>query len=204
MTMKIWIGVTVLAMTAGMVLAQSEESVTVEGGRMTKTGAALQPISPDVTMSITLDDVDLVDFLRMTTRITGIDLVTDPQDFNSDQRISVNMTDEPWHKGLEVAMAQHGFVLLHEGGNIYSVLKGDKPEVAARVRAALAAVSVAEAVLADIKTNNIASATNRLNAFVEINQETVNSFKAAKQGKKVPVTSLPAKGIDLLPLTEDR
>jgi hypothetical protein len=133
-------------------------------------------------ISITLDDVEMVDVLRMFSRIAGTNFRYDPKDFQA-LRVTVNLNDEPWLPALQSLLASHGFVLVAEPGshNILSIVKADKPETAVRIQYASAAVTLADTVLEDIRSNNIASATASLQAFADNNRQTIKAFEISQK-----------------------
>lgn len=152
---------------------------------LSQTRAAESEKPSEGLISITLDDVEIVDVLRMFSRIAGANFRYDPKDFQA-VRVTVNLNDEPWLPALQSLLASHGFVLVAEPGarNMLSIVKADKPETAVRIQYASAAVTLADAVLADIRSNNFASATARLQAFAESNRQTIKAFDASQKASQ--------------------
>lgn len=148
---------------------------------------AAEPESPSAGLiSLSLEGVDLDTVLRMFSRMTGANIQYNPIDLSGAQRVLVSLTDEPWRPALQAILADRGLVLVTAPGgrNSYSIVKADKPETAVRIQYASAAVTLAEAVLADIKSNNVSSATAHLQAFADANRQTVKAFDASQRQPK--------------------
>ncbi len=139
--------------------------------------------SPEPLISITLDDVPVTAVLRMFSRITGMNFLYNPRDFDKTKRVTVNLVNEPSRPALQSILAAQGFVLLVEPGghNVYSITKTDNPETAVRIQYASAAVSLADTVLADISSNNVVVAKAHLQAFADSNRQILKAFDESRK-----------------------
>jgi hypothetical protein len=99
------------------------------------------------------------------------------------RRVSVNMTDEPWRPAFQTLLATRGLVLLQEPGarNSFSIVKVDTKSAAVRIQYASEAIALADAALADIRSNNVVSATARLQAFADNNRQTIKAFEESQK-----------------------
>ena len=73
-------------------------------------------------ISITLDDVPLVDVVRMFTRIAGVNIIASAEDLQGN--VTVNLTDVAWKPALSAILAMHnlGLVEKEPGTDVYSVV----------------------------------------------------------------------------------
>lgn len=73
-------------------------------------------------ISITLDDVEIVDVVRMFTRISGANIIATPS--NLQGRVTVNLTEVEWRPALESILDMHGLALEEKlpGSSVYSVV----------------------------------------------------------------------------------
>ena len=136
------------------------------------------------TVSITLDDVELRDFVRMMTRIADISLSCDPKEPKLDERMSANVQDRPWKPFFCSVLAQHGLLMVEDspGSGTYSIIRAESADVAARIRASQDAVALADAVLANLDAGDLAAAKARLTKYREHNAAVVQAVQAKQEG----------------------
>lgn len=74
-------------------------------------------------ISITLDDVEMVDVVRMFTRISGANIIAAPS--NLVGRVTVNLTEVEWQPALESILDMHGLALVEKtpGSRVYSITR---------------------------------------------------------------------------------
>ncbi|MCX7590008.1 MAG: hypothetical protein N2255_00100, partial [Kiritimatiellae bacterium] len=74
-------------------------------------------------ISVTLDDVELADVVRLFTRISGANIIVAPSNLTG--RVTVNMTNVQWKPALEAILEMHGLVLLEKspGSGVYSIIR---------------------------------------------------------------------------------
>jgi len=74
-------------------------------------------------ISITLDDVEIVDVVRMFTRISGANIIATPS--NLQGRVTVNLTDVAWKPALESILDMHSLELREKtpGSGVYSIIR---------------------------------------------------------------------------------
>lgn len=80
-------------------------------------------------ISITLDDVEMVDVVRMFTRISGANIITTPS--NLQGKVSVNLNDVEWKPALESILDMNNLALVEKtpGSGVYSITtKKEGPE----------------------------------------------------------------------------
>ncbi len=145
---------------------------------------AAESVKPsDGFISITLEGVELVDVLTLISRITGTNIQYNPRDISEIKGVYVNLVDEPWRPALQSLLAKYSLVLLAEPErrNSYSIVKADKPETAVRIQYAAAVGTVVDAVLADIKSNNVSAAIARLQDFADNNRQTIKAFGTSQK-----------------------
>jgi hypothetical protein len=77
-------------------------------------------------ITIQLDDVDLVDVLRMFSRISGANITYNSKDLRH-KNISLNVKNKPWLPTLQTSVAEHGLVVEERpvGSGIYCVVPAD-------------------------------------------------------------------------------
>jgi type IV pilus assembly protein PilQ len=83
-------------------------------------------------ISITLDDVDMVDVVRMFTRISGANIITSPS--NLQGKVSVNLTDVEWKPALDSILDMHNLALVEKtpGSKVFSIITkqaGPEPQL---------------------------------------------------------------------------
>ncbi|MGQ9663443.1 MAG: type II secretion system protein GspD, partial [Kiritimatiellia bacterium] len=85
-------------------------------------GAQVKPAEASNLISVTLDDVELADVVRLFTRISGANIIVTPSNLTG--RVTVNMTNVEWRPALESILEMHGLVLLEKtpGSGVYSIL----------------------------------------------------------------------------------
>ncbi|NQU39038.1 MAG: hypothetical protein HQ523_03710 [Lentisphaerae bacterium] len=73
-------------------------------------------------ISITLDDVEILDVVRMFTRISGANIIATPSNLNG--RVTVNLTDVEWKPALESILDMHGLALDEKlpGSGVYRIV----------------------------------------------------------------------------------
>jgi type II secretory pathway component GspD/PulD (secretin) len=73
-------------------------------------------------ISITLDDVPLVDVVRMFTRISGVNIIASAEDLQGN--VTVNLNDVSWKPALGSILAMHNLALVEKepGSSVYSVV----------------------------------------------------------------------------------
>ncbi|MBL7076676.1 MAG: hypothetical protein ISS31_04315 [Kiritimatiellae bacterium] len=78
--------------------------------------------SGDDLISITLDDVEILDVVRMFTRISGANIIATPS--NLQGRVTVNLTDVAWKPALESILDMHGLALDEKlpGSGVYRII----------------------------------------------------------------------------------
>ncbi len=75
-------------------------------------------------VSISLDQVPLMDVLRMFTRISGANIVTGTN--NLQQTVTVSIQDVEWQDALTVILDSAGLAMVQAKGNIYTIVsKGE-------------------------------------------------------------------------------
>jgi len=81
-------------------------------------------------ISITLDDVPLVDVVRMFTRISGANIIANAEDLQGN--VTVNLTDVAWKPALSSILDMHSLGLVEKtlGSGVYSIVlrAADAPE----------------------------------------------------------------------------
>jgi len=84
----------------------------------------------DELISITLDDVAMVDVIRMFTRISGANIIASAEDLEG--TVTVNLQDVHWKSALNSILSMHGLTLVEKelGSGVYSVVPRppDAPE----------------------------------------------------------------------------
>jgi len=80
----------------------------------------------DNTVSIMLDDVEMLNVVRMFTRISGANIIATPS--NLQGRVTVNLTDVEWKPALESILDMHNLSLMEKtpGSGVYAIVP--KPE----------------------------------------------------------------------------
>ncbi len=84
---------------------------------------AAEPAAPTSNLiSITLDDVEILDVVRMFTRISGANIIATPS--NLQGRVTVNLSDVEWKPALESILDMHALALQEKlpGSGVYSVV----------------------------------------------------------------------------------
>jgi type II secretory pathway component GspD/PulD (secretin) len=142
------------------------------------------------TVSITLDNVQLRDFVRMVSRIAGVSFSFDPKESKFDESTSVDIKEKPWKPFFAGVLAQHGLVLSEDspGSQTYSIIRAVSADAAARLHAAQEAVALADAVLADLNIGDVAAAKARLAKSREHNAEIVRTAQT-QQRQEEPASS---------------
>jgi len=88
---------------------------------------AQNAISPDTPsrISISLDDVELIDVVRMFSRIASANIIANPEILTA--RVTVNLDDVEWRPALSSILSMHGLALVErpQGSGVYSVI--DQP-----------------------------------------------------------------------------
>ena len=82
--------------------------------------ASTNPVNENL-ISITLDEVEMADVVRMFTRISGANIITSPS--NLQGRVSVNLTDVEWKPALEAILDMNHLALEERtpGSAVYSI-----------------------------------------------------------------------------------
>jgi type II secretory pathway component GspD/PulD (secretin) len=77
-------------------------------------------------ISITLDDVPLVDVIRMFTRISGANIIATPSELVG--TVTVNLQDVQWRPALTAILEMHGFTIVEKqpGSGVFSVVSRPK------------------------------------------------------------------------------
>ncbi len=165
---KIIACVVIAVLVASLAIAEEPKSTAPDGG----------------TVSLTLDDVQLRDVVRMMTRIAGVDLSFDSKDPTFGERTSINVENKPWKPFFSSVLAQHGLLLVEDspGSQTYSIIRAASPDAAARIRASQDAVAFVDAVLADLNADNLAAAKDRLVKYREHNAEVIKTTQERQQG----------------------
>ena len=86
-------------------------------------GAAVERMGDgDNRISITLDDVEMLDVVRMFTRISGANIIATPSNLLG--RVTVNLTDVEWQPALESILDMHHLALQEKlpGSGVYSIV----------------------------------------------------------------------------------
>lgn len=87
------------------------------------------PVSEDL-ISVSLDNVDMVDVVRMFTRISNANFVVAPSNLTG--KVTVNLNNVPWEPAMRTILSSHNLVLIEKtpGSGIYSIEKRspDAPE----------------------------------------------------------------------------
>jgi hypothetical protein len=130
-----------------------------------------EPTSNGNLISISLDDVALIDMIRMMNRITDASFAFDPSDPNLNKRITIDIRDKPWKPPFRAALIQHGLVLIEDtpGSNSYSIVPAKSKAVATRRAAAKEAVATIDAVLTQLDKGNAAKAKELLSQYRDHN-----------------------------------
>lgn len=105
--------------------AQDETAPAVENGIIPvarDTGPALRPAGEEELISITLDDVPLVDVVRMFTRISGVNIIASAEDLEGS--VTVNLSDVAWQPALSSILEMHSLALIEKepGSGVYSIV----------------------------------------------------------------------------------
>jgi len=187
----------VLLLPIALAFSQAESVRRIPAARLSRTHTTNSAAALDERISITLDDVELVDVIKMITRISGFDCVVNPEELRRAGRVTVALNNEPWRPALQAILARRGFVLVQEAPDLYSIFRAGSPEFGARVQAASEAASVADVVLAAIASNNLAAATERIRTFGEASRKIVRAFQfvpaASSSGTPASADSDPAQ-----------
>lgn len=98
---------------SGFLTLEDEDNGALMDG-VTDVGANL--------ISITLDDVEIVDVVRMFTRISGANIIATPS--NLQGRVTVNLTDVQWKPALESILDMHNLALDEKlpGSGVYRII----------------------------------------------------------------------------------
>jgi len=105
------------------------EFLTLDDG--SNDAAVVSPTDSDGGLiSITLDDVEILDVVRMFTRISGANIIATPS--NLQGRVTVNLTDVEWKPALESILDMHSLALDEKlpGSGVYRIIprSADAPD----------------------------------------------------------------------------
>ncbi len=109
------------------------------------------------TISITLDDVEMVDVVRMFTRISGANIIATPTQLVG--RVTVNLTDVGWKPAMDSILDMHNLQLVEKipGSGVYSILQrqpgAPEPMIVETVFLNYATVSMVEPVVRNMLTS---------------------------------------------------
>ena len=94
-------------------------SVTEDEG--TIPGASAQKQDEQGTISISLDDVEMADVVRMFTRISGANIIASPS--NLVGRVTANLDDVHWQSAMETILDMHSLALTESppGSKIFRI-----------------------------------------------------------------------------------
>lgn len=138
---------------------------------------ANEPRDEENLVNIHLDDVELVDVIRMFTKISGANIIYDPGVVKVGPRTTISAEREPWQPLLASILSDHGFVLVEDTDtDVRTITPVDSPAVAARYRAAQSAVSFADDIIKDLRNGDMASAALKVTAFRAKNKRIVDSI----------------------------
>lgn len=148
--------------------------------------SAQETNSLDQKVSIDVLAVDLGQIVQLFSRLHGINIQYESDDFKGTRPVAVRFVDQPWRPALQSLLAEQGLILLAkpDGSNTYSIIKATSPTVALRVQFAQDGVAMAEAALADIKTNNVNAATARLQIYVDEQRKILKAVEASQEQSK--------------------
>jgi len=102
---------------------ESDGSVEIAKDEEEIEGATASKSTADGNLiSVTLDDVEMVDVVKMFTRISGANIIATPS--NLQGRVTVNLTDVEWKPALTSILKMHALGLLEEtpGSGVYSIV----------------------------------------------------------------------------------
>ncbi|MEI6217553.1 MAG: hypothetical protein WCP86_01500 [bacterium] len=139
--------------------------------------------SPDQKVSIDVVATDLGLIVQVLNRLSGINVQYESDAFNGTRPVTVHWVEQAWQPALQSLLSEQGLVLWAkpDGSNAYSIIKAKNPTVALRVQFAQDGVAMAEAALADIRTNNVPSATARLQIYADDQRKILKTFVASQE-----------------------
>lgn len=78
------------------------------------------------TISVALDDVEMVDVVKMFTKLSGANIIATPSNLTG--RVTVNLNDVQWRPAMIAILDMHGLALIEKtpGSGVFSII--DKPE----------------------------------------------------------------------------
>lgn len=103
------------------------------------------------TISITLDDVEMVDVVRMFTRVSGANIIATPSQLVG--RVTVNLTDVGWKPAMDSILDMHSLQLTEKipGSGVYSITRrqpgAPEPMVVETIFLSYATVGMVEPVI---------------------------------------------------------
>ena len=87
-----------------------------------RTSEGISPAERPNLISVTLDDVELADVVRMFTRVSGANIIASPS--NLIGRVTVNLSDVEWQPALESILETHALGLVEKtpGSRVFSIV----------------------------------------------------------------------------------
>ncbi len=83
----------------------------------------IQTTSAPSLITISLDDVELIDVVRMFSRIAGANIIANPDNLTA--RVTVNLDNVQWRPALSSILSMHGLALVErqQGSGVFSVIQ---------------------------------------------------------------------------------
>ncbi|MBN2302422.1 MAG: hypothetical protein JXN60_07905 [Lentisphaerae bacterium] len=99
--------------------------LATDNGEVTGAHAPEQGTGENL-ISIALDDVEMVDVVRMFTKLSGANIIATPSNLTG--RVTVNLNDVEWQPAMISILDMHGLALLEKspGSGVFSIIQ--KPE----------------------------------------------------------------------------
>ena len=140
----------------------------------------------DELVTIDVQSVPLEEMVHCFMRMSKVNMQHASREFREAKPVTLRCTNQPWRSVLQSILADRGFLLVADPGGrgAYTIVAGDTPCMAVRFDYSSAAVSLADSLLADIKSNNVAGATARLEAFAEDHRRMLSAIEAARTKPK--------------------
>lgn len=141
------------------------------------------------TVSIAVDDVNLLQFVKLIGHLVDCEIAYNARDLSGN--VSVKADSRPWKPLLREVLGTRGLLLIEsptDAGVHLIVRKGD-PGVAARYNAAQNAVTTVDSVLRELKAGNTAKALEILESCREENRRLIDAVVAALPPGEAPPDS---------------
>ncbi|MCC5844206.1 MAG: hypothetical protein JJU05_08150 [Verrucomicrobia bacterium] len=133
-------------------------------------------------ISISMDRVMLVDFIRIVSTSTGTSIHYSPEENVYRERVSLHVQNQPWPTVLRGLLFPFGYVLLENepSPGAYTIAPAGDPMTAARIRSAQETNSVLQAVIEALDADDADKARELLEALHTANEKLIESASPPK------------------------